>query len=90
MQAVSLKVFGRVQAVGFRYSTKIIADQLGILGFVRNEADGSVSIFAQGPEPELKDFIARIKKAPSPAAHVTQVEITKQTVRDYSGFAVTY
>ncbi|MFT8339662.1 acylphosphatase, partial [Schleiferilactobacillus harbinensis] len=48
MRAVSLHVFGRVQGVGFRWLTKMVADQLGVTGFVKNEFDGSGYIEAAG------------------------------------------
>ena len=35
MQAAKLTVFGIVQGVGFRYMTKQVADELGVVGFVR-------------------------------------------------------
>ena len=44
MAAVSLEVYGIVQGVGFRYTTKILADQIGIVGKVLNRSDGSVYI----------------------------------------------
>ena len=48
MKAIQISVFGRVQRVFFRASTKSVADQLGIKGFVKNLSDGSVQIHAEG------------------------------------------
>ncbi len=48
MAAISLEVHGIVQGVGFRYMTKILADQIGVTGKVLNKNDGSVYIEAQG------------------------------------------
>lgn len=39
---------GRVQGVGFRYRTQMIAGDLGLTGWVRNEYDGSVAMEVQG------------------------------------------
>ncbi|WP_172457948.1 acylphosphatase, partial [Enterococcus faecalis] len=50
MEKLRMNVQGRVQGVGFRYMTKMVADQLGVTGSVRNEDDGSVSITAIAPE----------------------------------------
>ena len=44
MAAISLEVHGIVQGVGFRYMTKILADQIGVTGKVLNKNDGSVYI----------------------------------------------
>ncbi|HAQ3089996.1 TPA: acylphosphatase, partial [Enterococcus faecium] len=48
MRKVKMNVQGRVQGVGFRYMTKMVADQLGVTGTVKNEDDGSVTIEAIG------------------------------------------
>lgn len=44
VEAKSIVVTGRVQGVGFRYFTKILADRLGVTGVVWNASDGSVRI----------------------------------------------
>ena len=43
-----MKVYGRVQGVGFRYSARYCALELGLAGWVRNEWDGSVEMEVQG------------------------------------------
>lgn len=40
MEKLRMNVQGRVQGVGFRYMTKMVADQLGVTGSVKNEDDG--------------------------------------------------
>ncbi|MFZ1541008.1 MAG: acylphosphatase, partial [Enterococcus aquimarinus] len=50
MRKVRMRVTGRVQGVGFRFMTKMVADQLGIWGCATNEDDGSVVIEAMGPD----------------------------------------
>ncbi len=42
MKQWNIKVFGKVQGVHFRASTKAVADQLGVKGYVVNVPDGSV------------------------------------------------
>lgn len=71
--AKKIIVRGRVQGVGFRYSTKIIADKLGIKGRVWNETDGSVHIEAQAESDAMSDFMAKISVSPSPYARVDSV-----------------
>ena len=42
------RVYGKVQGVFFRHSTRLEAERLGIRGIARNLADGSVEVVAQG------------------------------------------
>ena len=51
---------GRVQGVGFRYSARGIAEELGVAGWVKNLPDGKVEIMAEAQEAALRDFLARI------------------------------
>lgn len=70
---ISAKVTGTVQGVGFRFSTKQVAMELGIGGIVRNESDGSVYVEANGSKEEIAQFIEALRKGPSPAAEVEKV-----------------
>jgi acylphosphatase len=54
------RFFGRVQGVGFRYTTAGLAGDCGIRGYVRNLSDGSVELVAQGSESDIQQFLARI------------------------------
>ena len=44
---------GQVQGVGFRYTAQRIAERLGLTGFVRNLADGTVEMFIQGRAEDI-------------------------------------
>lgn len=72
-KAVQLEVYGRVQGVGFRWMTKLVADKLGIKGTVANQVDGSVKIIAIGESATLQQFIGAVKASPSPSGHVTKL-----------------
>ena len=56
-KAAIIKVYGRVQGVGFRFYTNKKAVELNISGFVQNKPDGSVYIEAEGDETNLQTFI---------------------------------
>ncbi len=91
MRKVRMNVQGRVQGVGFRYTTKMLADQLGIYGAVWNENDGSVGIEACGSEEALDKFIAGVKSSPSPAGHVTYLDLTDDPmIKERDSFEVTF
>ncbi|GGH96512.1 acylphosphatase [Arthrobacter liuii] len=51
------RVFGMVQGVGFRYWTMGKAEELRLSGQVKNLDDGSVSVIAEGPEPQIRDLL---------------------------------
>jgi acylphosphatase len=52
---------GRVQGVGFRYTTKTVATGFEISGTVRNLPDGRVELIAEGARAELEAFRAAIR-----------------------------
>jgi acylphosphatase len=91
MKTVTMRVTGLVQGVGFRWTTQMIAQELGITGTVKNNPDGSVSIVAQGDELPLEHFIKKIKTSPSVAAHVDHVDLkTIPNTEKFTRFSVVY
>lgn len=76
--AYTFVVQGRVQGVGFRWSTQEEARRLGLVGWVKNEDDGSVSGLAQGPEESLTAFRRWLARGPS-GALVDRVKWTEAT-----------
>lgn len=73
MIKVRLNVFGKVQGVGFRFLSLLLAKELGINGIVRNENDGSVYIEAMGEAEALKTFIEKIKASLGASSRVDEV-----------------
>ncbi|MDY0408261.1 acylphosphatase [Virgibacillus soli] len=70
-------VFGHVQGVGFRITTKLRADQLELAGFVRNLPDGSVEIKVEGNKHKIAALIEEIKSGYHPGIVIERLDIEK-------------
>ena len=53
---------GTVQGVGFRYTARGYAVELGLTGWVKNLPDGKVEIFAEGKKENIEEFLVKIGK----------------------------
>src|ERR1700716_3429675 len=73
VEARRFVVRGRVQGVGFRWFVEREAHVLGVSGWVRNNADGSVEVLAQGSRDQLLGLRSRLRQGPR-AARVDDVE----------------
>jgi acylphosphatase len=72
---VRLRITGRVQGVGFRFSAIDAARRLALTGWVRNTYDGDVELVAEGDKDGLQRLITWCHAGP-PGALVTHVETT--------------
>jgi acylphosphatase len=84
--AARIVVRGRVQGVGFRAWTVRRARGLGLSGWVRNRADGSVEILVEGPAAAIEALANACRSGPSAAA-VTDVARTPAHPTGAHGFA---
>lgn len=66
-------VSGRVQGVGFRYHVLHSARRFGVIGDVRNLADGRVEIRAAGPGDDIAELLAAVRTGP-PGSQVRSIE----------------
>jgi acylphosphatase len=81
-------VIGRVQGVGFRFFTENWANQLGLSGYVKNCADGTVEAYAIGDMAALAEFKARLAEGPR-SARVDQIqEFEEQVQASYRRFVI--
>jgi acylphosphatase len=90
IKAISARLGGRVQGVAFRYYAKNEADRLGLSGWVRNNDDGSVEVWAEGVEDNLTIFLDWLERGPS-HAHVDSLQKSWQPpLGKYKTFSVSY
>lgn len=86
MKHLNITVFGKVQGVGYRYSAMKMAKAYGICGFVRNLADGSVYMEAEGNEINMDLFIRWCENGPGfgRVDRITKVESVTRGFNDFS------
>ncbi len=82
-----LRIHGRVQGVCYRASAQAEALRLGLAGWVRNRADGTVEALVAGAEAIVEQFIDWARQGP-PAARVDRVEIALAEVPEPRTFEV--
>jgi len=68
-------VHGIVQGVFFRYGTRLEAEELRLVGTVRNRPDGTVSVVAEGRRERLEELLAWLRVGPDSAV-VDRVDVT--------------
>jgi acylphosphatase len=87
---VHLLIAGRVQGVCYRAYTSEQAQDLGVMGWVRNLPDGRVEVTAEGPEDRLKQLVTWCWSGP-PWAKVQAIEEDWQEPTDeFQTFRVRY
>ncbi len=82
-------ISGRVQGVGYRFSTVEQAQKLGLCGWVSNLSDGRVEAIFEGNSETLDSMIAWCHQGPS-SAQVTDVTVTYQQPQGIMGFNTRY
>jgi acylphosphatase len=87
MKHINLKISGRVQGVGFRYSARSAARFYSIKGFVRNEPDGSVYIEAEGEDENIRKFIEWCNIGPG-GGKIDEVIISEGNMRGFEKFDI--
>jgi acylphosphatase len=80
---------GHVQGVGFRYTTRQIAGNYEVTGFVRNLPDGRVELVAEGTEAELTAFLTAVDERLG--SHIRSTAIDRRdATSEFSRFQITH
>jgi acylphosphatase len=88
-KAKRVTFLGRVQGVGFRYTTDGIAKQYNVTGFVRNLSDGTVEMLVQGPAQEIDNCIDDVRSEFAGYIRETRIEEAPFNPR-YKDFRITF
>jgi acylphosphatase len=78
-------VKGRVQGVGFRFSTVEVARKLALVGWVRNLTTGEVEVLASGERDALDELGNWLNRGPS-SARVSEAVTNRVSSRELTGF----
>ena len=89
-EAWNVRVEGRVQGVGFRYSARRKADLLGLTGWVRNDYDGSVVLFVQGKGSRVAKYLHWLSQGPSMATVTNLVKVPSSPDEELISFEIRY
>ena len=85
MRSVRLVIAGRVQGVGYRVWAMQVAVRLGLRGWVRNRADGTVEALAIGDDEAVAAMIETCRQGPR-GARVADVAISEAADDGSEGF----
>lgn len=85
MIARHLMIHGRVQGVWYRAWTVDTARSLGLVGWVRNRADGSVEAVVEGDEAAVAQFVSLAHDGPM-AAKVARIDASDVPTTAFTAF----
>jgi acylphosphatase len=80
---------GYVQGVGFRYTAREYAVQMGIVGTVRNMPEGHVEIYASGKRERVQKFLDALS-GPQGPGKVMSVHSEEVPLHHYSDFRIIF
>jgi acylphosphatase len=84
---INIIVYGKVQGVFYRANTKLIADQLGVKGKVKNLENGTVYIEAEANIDVLNQFLKWCNEGPK-HANVEKIEQQESELKNYRNFEI--
>jgi acylphosphatase len=87
IKATRFKVKGKVQGVGYRAFVERNAKSLGLVGWVRNEPDGTVEGVIEGEPDAIAKFEERIRSGPR-AAVVNAVDTIRESPIGMESFEI--
>ncbi|MFV0372610.1 acylphosphatase [Microbacterium sp.] len=87
MRRVHVIVDGMVQGVGYRYTLRMVAQQVGASGWVRNRTDGTVEAEVEGTPAQVDEVLAWMS-AGAPGARVRSATVVDQDPVGTTGFDV--
>ncbi|XP_012633262.2 acylphosphatase-2 isoform X2 [Microcebus murinus] len=93
LKSVDYEVFGRVQGVCFRMYTEGEAKKIGVVGWVKNTSNGTVTGQVQGPEEKVDSMKSWLSKIGSPSSRIDRTNFSNEKTiskLEYSNFSIRY
>ncbi|XP_045683145.1 acylphosphatase-2 isoform X2 [Phyllostomus hastatus] len=93
LKSVDYEVFGRVQGVCFRMYTEGEAKKIGVVGWVKNTSQGTVTGQVQGPEEKVNSMKSWLSKVGSPSSRIDRTNFSNEKTiskLEYSNFSIRY
>ena len=84
-----LKIYGKVQGVGFRAWAKKTAESLFLKGWVKNCDDKSVECEVSGKKENIDFFVIACKKGPL-FANVENIQKRQECFKKFKNFSIYY
>jgi acylphosphatase len=85
---LTLRVQGYVQGVGYRAYAQRRARLLGLVGYAKNQADGSVEVVAEGPREALEYLAEILRRGPSSAEVMSAQAAWSAATEEFTAFTV--
>lgn len=84
-----MTVSGRVQGVGFRYTTQQIAEEYNLTGWVQNQPDGTVELEVEGNKSSIDKFLKALENGFNQFIRIDNMNVeTLQKKKDYKSFTI--
>jgi acylphosphatase len=80
--------WGAVQGVGFRMTTKRIAGQYAVTGYVRNLPDGQVEVVVAGEKGEIDGFLGAVATRMAPFVEGHRIVDTSEQLSSFTNFDI--
>ena len=92
LRRLRLRFCGEVQGVGFRWTSRIVADKMGCTGWVRNDSDGTVAMELQGTNDQISRWFGGLSSsyARYPIDYRIDEKAEIDPVSDERGFEVRF
>jgi acylphosphatase len=88
MKLARILIEGRLQRMNFRLQTQQQAQELELVGFIRNLSDGRIEIEVQGEEDKIEELLQWFQQEPYSSQIRSILYRLEDPTKHYTDFAV--